>query len=249
MLGLASEEEKEEFERLCIAYPQLVDERDKFELQLEKNALASSVPAPPFASVQLLETISSPPASPAETIAFTPKGAWPGTKTVRYLAAACVIVLLGIGYLFYMLQTQNRNLTDANKQLQARFNSTDSILTSLVEAKKILKSNNLSLVEMKDSPGAVAASANIYWDSASAAVYMVVRDLAPLPADKQYQLWALIEGKPKSLGVFDATGTKVILKMKDCKKAEAFSITVEPKGGNTAPSPNSVKVTGKTNSL
>lgn len=249
VLGLASDEERAEFERLCIIHPQLVEERNKFELLLEKHALANSVPAPAFTGMQLLETITSPQASPDETIAFTPKKAWLGAKAIRYLVAACVIMLLGFGYLFYKLQLQNRNLVNANKQLQARFNSTDSVLSSIVEAKKVLKSNSLSLVEMKDNPGAVATSANIYWDSASAAVYMIVRDLAPLPPTKQYQLWALIDGKPKDLGVFDATGGKVILKMKDCKKAEAFSITIEPKGGNTNPSPNSIKLTGKTSSL
>jgi len=45
-----------------------------------------------------------------------------------------------------------------------------------------------------------------------------------LPNDQQYQLWALIDGKPSDLGVFDATDNKVILKMKNTKKAQAFAI-------------------------
>jgi len=39
-----------------------------------------------------------------------------------------------------------------------------------------------------------------------------------LPNDKQYQLWALIDGKPKDLGVFDVSDQKFILKMKNTRK-------------------------------
>ena len=249
VLGLASEEERAEFEKLCAIYPELVIERNRFEAALEKHALDNSTTAPPFINMQLLETISSPATSPDETIAFSRKAPLLSLKAIRYIAAACVIVLLGCGYFFYRLQIQNETLVNANKQLLARFNTTDSVLSSIVNAKKIFKSDNLSLVEMKNNAGGQASSANIYWDSASAAVYMVIKDLPPLPQTKQYQLWALIDGKPKDLGVFNATGKRVILKMKNCKKATAFSITVEPKGGNTSPSPNSVKITGTSGSL
>jgi len=64
-------------------------------------------------------------------------------------------------------------------------------------------------------------------------VYLVVKNLPALPQNKQYQLWAQIDGKPKSLGVFEAAADKVIFKMNNTKKAGAFAITVEPKGGNT----------------
>lgn len=249
VLGLAGEEEKAEFERLCTNYPELVEERNRFEQMLEESALANATAVPEFVGSKLFKHIGINAAFPPETIALKSKRSLVfSLKTVRYLVAACVLLLAGFGYFFYSLQEQNNILANKNRQLQAKVSVADSVLKSLVNAKKVLNNNNLSLVEMKSNTE-TAAGANIYWDSASAAVYMVVRNLAPLPAGKQYQLWALIGGKPKSLGVFDATSSRVILKMKDCKNAEAFSITIEGKGGAATPSNNKVRLSGTTKSL
>lgn len=247
VLGLAGEEESAEFESLCVIYPELVEERNRFEHILEESALANPRPAPAYVGSNIFQQVGIV-VSPPETIALKPKNHSTSFKLVRLLAAACVIMLAGFGYFFYQLQVQNKNLANKNRQLQAKVTGTDSILNSLVSAKKALNNNNLSLVEMKSST-VPAAGANIYWDSASAAVYMVVKNLAPLPASKQYQLWALIGGKPKSLGVFDAAGSRVILKMKDCKNAEAFSITIEEQGGAATPSNSKVQLSGTTKNL
>ena len=249
VLGLASAGERAEFEKLCAIYPELVEERDKFEAMVEHHALNNSRQPPAAAGSHLFERIIATPISPAEVIDLSQRSSAASVKRLRYLAAASVIVLLGCACFFYRLQVQNNSLSNTNKQLQARYNATDSVLHSIVDARKVLKDDNLSLVEMTGTTESPKSSAGIYWDSASAAVYMVVQDLPPLPANRQYQLWALLDGKPKSLGVFDATSNRVILKMKDCKKAEAFSITVEPKGGNTAPSPGKVQATGKAGNL
>lgn len=247
VLGLAGEEESAEFESLCTIYPELVEERNRFEHMLEESALANARPVPAHVGSNIFQQVGIT-VSPPETIALTPKNNNATFKLVRWLLAACVILLAGFGYFFYQLQVQNNSLTNTNRRLQAKVNSADSILNSLVNAKKVLNNNNLALVEMRSS-NVPAAGANIYWDSASAAVYMVVKNLAPLPAGKQYQLWALIGGKPKSLGVFNATGSRVILKMQDCKNAEAFSITVEVQGGAAKPSGNGVQLTGTTKNL
>ncbi len=77
-------------------------------------------------------------------------------------------------------------------------------------------------------------------------MYLVVKNMPKLSNDQQYQLWALIDGKPKDLGVFDATDDKVILKMKNTQKAQAFAITIEKKGGSPSPTLDSMQSLGKT---
>jgi len=63
---------------------------------------------------------------------------------------------------------------------------------------------------------------------------------AKLPAtDKnhQYQLWAIASGKPVDLGVFDNTETDSanIKAMKSIGVAQAFAVTIEPRGGSVNP--------------
>jgi anti-sigma-K factor RskA len=101
----------------------------------------------------------------------------------------------------------------------------------------------VNMVGTKISP---SSSANVYWDSTNSSVYLVVKNMPELPSDKQYQLWALIDNKQKNLGVFDATDTKIILKMDSTKKAQAFAITIEKKGGNPTPTLDSLTSIGKT---
>ena len=51
------------------------------------------------------------------------------------------------------------------------------------------------------------------------------------PSDKQYQLWALLDGKPIDLGMlnFDAKQKKLLVRMKNAQNAQAFAITLEKK--------------------
>jgi hypothetical protein len=64
--------------------------------------------------------------------------------------------------------------------------------------------------------------------------------------DHQYQLWALVGGKPVDLGVFDATADSANMKeMKSIALADAFAVTLEPKGGSINPTMDQMMVLGK----
>jgi len=91
-----------------------------------------------------------------------------------------------------------------------------------------------------------SSSANVYWDSTSTDVYMVVKNMPKLPSDKQYQLWALIGSKPIDLGLFDPPQSNVILKMKNAQKADAFAITIENRGNTDGPDLGQLQSMGRT---
>jgi anti-sigma-K factor RskA len=62
----------------------------------------------------------------------------------------------------------------------------------------------------------------------------------------QYQLWALVGGKPVDLGVFDVdTTSKEMKEMKSTALADAFAVTLEPRGGSTSPTMSEMMVVGK----
>ena len=64
-------------------------------------------------------------------------------------------------------------------------------------------------------------------------------------AEHQYQLWALVDGVPVDLGVFDAEGNGIGFKdMKSIGKAQAFAVTLEPKGGSKNPTLDQMVVMG-----
>ena len=254
VMDLASESERAEFEQLCTQYPELVAARKDFEERLEEYASEHAVAPPPEVKVKVLEAIGSSPGSrpvpssnPSKIITMeNSKSPVRSSGWLRFIAAASVILLVGMIWLYYQTSSQNKELSNTNDRLKERLNSTDSILHQIVEEQKIVKDPNTTVVNMVGTQVAPRSSANIYWDSASTNVFLVVKNMPKLPSDQQYQLWALIDGKPSDLGVFDATDDKVILKMKNTQKAQAFAITIEKKGGSPSPTLQKMQSLGKT---
>jgi anti-sigma-K factor RskA len=251
VMGLASEPEKAEFERLCTQYPELVAARRKFEERLEGYASQNAIPPPPEVKVKVLEAIGKSsniitmqneqePARDAKEPARS-------SLLLRFVAAASVLLLIGMGYLYFQTKQENKDLTDTNDRLKVSLDTTRNVLQRIADEQKDVVSNpNVTVVNMVGTQVAPRSSANIYWDSTSSNVYLVVKNMPKLPSNQQYQLWALIDNKPKDLGVFDATDDKVILKMKNTQKAQAFAITIEQKGGSPSPTLQKMQSLGKT---
>ena len=252
VMGLATESERAEFEQYCTQYPELVAARREFEEKLEKHASENAEHPPVEVKVKLLEAIGSP--GSLKSVSNPPKiinymenstSASRGSGMSRFAAAASIILILGLAWFGYHQNSQNKELSNANNALKEKLNSTDSILNQIIAEQKVVKDPNVTVVNMVGTQVAPKSSANIYWDSTSANVYLVVKNMPNLPSDKQYQLWALIDGKPKDLGVFDASDNKVILQMKNTQKAQAFAITIEQKGGSPSPTLDKMQSLGK----
>ena len=65
-----------------------------------------------------------------------------------------------------------------------------------------------------------------------------------LSQENQYQLWAIIDGKPVDVGVFDSNFTG-LARMKDIAKgAVTFAVTIEPRGGKLSPTLQTMQVAG-----
>lgn len=255
LLGLASESERAEFEQLCTQYPELVAARRKSEESLEKHASDNAVFPPAEVKVKILEAIGN--LDPRTTSSSNPPkivnmqnqpNSSHGSGGLRFLAAASVVLLIVMAWLYYQSNVQNKDLANTNDLLKTRLNTTDSILNQIVAEQKVVRDPNTTVVNMVGTNAAPRSSANIYWDSTSTNVFLVVKNMPKLPSDQQYQLWALIDGKPKDLGVFDADSTsgRVILKMKNTQKAQAFAITIEQKGGSSSPTLQKMQSIGKT---
>ena len=246
VLGLASEAERAEFEELCRQYPELVAARTAFEETLESFALSNTIMLPADMRHRFLEVIHENPSINQSSNVITMENANRPVRRTNWLAVASVILLIGCAYFAYQFYSQSEELKRSNKELQTKLDSTDNILNQIIAEQKVFKDSNVTVVNMVGTQIAPRSSANVYWDSASTSVYLVVKNMPKLPSDQQYQLWALIDGNPKDLGVFDADQDKLILKMNNTQKAQAFAITIEKRGGNPSPTLEKMQSMGKT---
>ncbi|MBC7904372.1 MAG: anti-sigma factor [Gemmatimonadaceae bacterium] len=246
-LGLASPEERKEFEQLCLQHPELEEARTAFEIILEEQAMANAVPAPAHLKQQIWNELKQPPAQVinmpreknASAVPVVPRN-W-----TRYMMAASVILLIGstiLNFYFYNRYTNtSERLTALLDDQQRLVKENNTMQTSL----SMIKDPVMAHVSMKGQKIDTSALADIYWNTNTKDVYLLVKNL-PVPSqDKQYQLWALVDGKPVDAGVFDMNDANSLVKMKNIPRAQAFAITLENKGGSPSPTMEAMYVMGQ----
>ncbi|NOT51666.1 MAG: anti-sigma factor [Chitinophagaceae bacterium] len=252
VLGLASVEERREFEHMCAQHPEVLQARIGFELALEKQAMENTVVPPVSVKEKLMLMIQQDaPAGQSKVITMQNSGTSRKSGMLRYAAAASVILLLGAAYFAYTFYDKNKKLNKSMESMSQSVESMQKKVDQMEEYVKMITDPNVSVVNLAPTTPA-KASASIYWDSTTTDVYMVVKNLPKLPSDKQYQLWSIINGQdgslqPNSMGLFDMSDDhKIILKMPKVQKADAFAITIEKRGNTGGPDLKQVQTFGKT---
>ena len=232
VLGIATEAERQEFEQVCASYPEVAEARDAFERSLEAELMQDAVQPPAQVREKLFLQIT-PPVSEND---------YAGERVITpvrrlnpwmWAAAASFILLAAVSYVAY---TANERYDS----LLAKQSGLDRQLQEAL-AKVREKENPFEGVKVVSLPGtkvAPQAQTFIFWDTTQTKdVYMLVKNLPQSPTDKQYQLWALLDGKPIDLGLFDvrAQQAPLLIRMKNVQNAQAFAITLEERGGKPTP--------------
>ena len=101
------------------------------------------------------------------------------------------------------------------------------------------------MASMKGMDISPQSHATVFWDTTTHDVYLLINNLPTPTNDKQYQLWAIFNGKPVDLGVFDIKKEKLLVQAKNAQGAEAFAITLEQKGGSPSGPKGDMYVMGK----
>ena len=232
VLGIATEAERQEFEQVCASYPEVAEARDQFERSLEAELMQDAVQPPVNVREKLLLQIAPPDTENdyAGERVLTPVrrlNPW------MWVAAASFILLSVAGYLAY---TANQRYDELLAKQAGMDRQLQEALAQVRE-----KENPFDGLKVVSVPGTTVAPQSqtfIFWDTTQTKdVYMLVKNLPQTPTDKQYQLWALLDGKPIDLGLFDvkAQQAPLLIRMKNVQNAQAFAITLEDRGGKPAP--------------
>ena len=172
----------------------------------------------------------------------------------KFLSAAAVILLLiSVGFNFYLYNrskqysAQYQDLLAQQTQLAANNDVLQTRLTEYESAMNMMKDPSMAVVKMPAIPNGPDPSSltTVYWHTTTKDVFLAVNNLPAPAADHQYQLWAMVDGKPVDAGVFEIKQGPGMVKMKNIPKAQAFAITLEKKGGSPTPSLDKLYVMGK----
>lgn len=241
VLGMADAQEAAELEQLSRQYPEIRKAIDEFELNLEKQALAGATMPSPEVKKQLLAKLDFEKEENTRVVAF----GWS-----RYVAAASVILLVVSAALNVYYYKEFKSTSTAYQELLAK-NTTLIADNQNIQTKALDLYNGMQLmsdpafikVAMPGIPGKEGNLATVYWDSKSKDVYLLPNKLTPAPAGMQYQLWAIVDGKPVDAGMIGACAG--LCKMKNIPNASMFAVTLEKEGGVPSPTMTQMYVAGK----
>ncbi|MBO0358904.1 anti-sigma factor [Hymenobacter sp. BT186] len=205
-------------------------------------ATAATPPATPTATEPIVRSINSAP----EPIREAP------ARSYGWLMAASVALLLSLGgnYVLYNRWQNTQSELFAVQREQAQFATVQQASQKQLETQRgelaVLRDEQFRHVTLAGTPAAPSAKARVLYNPATRAVYVDVRSLPAPPAGKQYQLWALDNGKPVDAGVLAASTAagEGLQQMKDIASAQAFAMTVEDAGGSPTPTLSTMTVVG-----
>jgi anti-sigma-K factor RskA len=242
VMGLASLEEKAEFEANCAAYPEVAAARDAFELSLEKAAMENAIAPAKGLKEKIWNEIKQDDNKGKVISINKPAYEVSNFSWMKYAVAACLLLLAGSAYWNYSLYTSNIELKKEKENYVTRIADFEK------EMKIITPNPSFKIASLKGLEPAPQALTTVYWDTTSNDVYLLVNNLPKPASDKQYQIWALLDGKPIDLGLIDneffVDQKRLLIKAKNVQNAQAFAITLEKKGGSGATPQGTMYVLG-----
>lgn len=246
MLGTLSTEEAQEVERMAGRHPEVKAALEELQDSFNEYNKTFAVAPPAGLKEQILQRIQ---AEEPKVISIAP-----GRKSAswtKWLAAASIALLIASGIL--------------NIYLYSNLNQTKERLASLESEKVFLASEmNTLKANYKESKEAIALAnspdnkpvrlagvnnkkitATVFYNAATGTAHLMAGSLPATEPGKQYQLWALVDGKPVDMGVLDTSfKMEKIYQMKNVHNAQAFAITIEKEGGSPGPTLETMIVLG-----
>jgi len=264
--GLLAPEEAWEVERMAANNPEIQAELGAIQALLERYAQAHAVAPRVAVRERLMAAVAEtpagkalPPQESAKITALNPQAATPPVAAPRtavkgwrqYALAASVAALAISGFFNAYLTTRlgdaRREIASLSSERSQLASEKGFLQTSYADASSqvsVLTGARTKAIALTGTPSAPANKVMVYWDAGKQMAYVSLQALPPPPDGMQYQLWALMDGKPIDAGVFDYEMDS-LQKMKPVAEAQAFAVTLERMGGSPTPTLESICVMGK----
>lgn len=244
-LGLCSAAEQFEVERLLKESPELRAELAIIEAGIENWAMQNAVAPPSAVKAELLNKLSFEDQKTSTATVIN-------IKPYKVLVAASITALVGSlifnGLMWNKLQNAQSTiaeLSERNSVMAEDLGVTKTNYTAAKEELAFITNADVKVIELLSADQIGSEKATIYWNRKSDEVVLAINALPKPPENKQYQLWAIVDGVPVDAGVFDIPEESTSLqKMKSFKNAQAFAVTIENIGGSPTPSLETLTIIG-----
>lgn len=237
VIGALTDKEMADVEQMMLQYDEVKREVEAIEAGFESlnKALASKAPVNEEEVLDYIRKNTSPMPSPS---AGKFAKWWP------------VLPVLGLGILtasfYFTLDHTKVDLEKVRKEyaVQKEICTETSRENDLLKERLMFITNpDSKVVILKGTDLAKNAYATVVVKKDQSKIYLASNGLPAPPPGKQYQLWALKDGTPIDMGVFDVSDNALIEKP-GIPGAQAYAITLETEGGSAKPTLEQMYVMG-----
>jgi anti-sigma-K factor RskA len=221
-------------------------QRETREAAALAEALGRALPSqhPPAAlRARVLARVASESSAASEESFEHPTATAARANPWRWLAAAAAIVAVVMSFAAWYYRAQ---ATEARRQqglaaeqltaLERQVAALQAAASTASQTRSVLIATDLARVELAGQPPAPGAAGRVFWSPTNGLVFTAT-NLPPLPPGRVYQLWVVADA-PISAGIAEANGPgtfSVVASPAAPATAKAFALTIEPLGGQPAP--------------
>lgn len=266
--GLLSETESREVMAAIQQYPEIRAAADAIQQDMERYIEMWAKKPPAALKRQLMERLNKDDveeaipvveeqvATFAEVESFSSNGGMSlqlsPLKMWQYGAIAASVFLLvsmTLNIVAYSnadnYKTRNTALETGQVELTAERDAFKEQLDHTQKENSLMKDPAFKWVKMLGVGKHSGAVATICWNPESKETFVLAQVLPEPPEGKQYQLWAIVNGKLIDAGIFERDSAKALQKVKNVEKVQVFAVTLENKGGSQTPTLDQMFVAGK----
>ncbi|MNU97479.1 Anti-sigma-K factor rskA [compost metagenome] len=268
-LGLASPQEMQEVACLSKIYPEIREEFVRIQKRCEEMMLENAQTPNPAVRNSILQAIAQIPQEKPEVNSnhetkqqakIVPMNTAPEIKGVspmwKMIAAASLILTLGIGALWFVSNREAKRLDSVLASLEKDRLKNDQVLQAMTlekdhlqQVQEVLANQSTRTVMMMGTAMEPNATVKVMWSADMKKAVMHAEKITPPPANMQYQLWVIADGKPVSVGLFNYDEVEQMTEPFDvnAQNITAFAITLEKMGGSPTPTMEKMVVMGPIN--
>jgi Anti-sigma-K factor rskA len=233
VLGLCTQEEQSELDMLRKHDPLLEEAILQFEIELEEKMMRHSFLPGVATDDKILQVLQS--FAPIAEVPVVPISVEIPKKVVKFsfskIAAAASLLLLTVSAFYNYTQYKE------NKNQAALLAATKDLPTSLPLSNfEILKNPTITPIAMMGQTYHSICRCTMFWDKSTGKAYVMVHHLMPSGDNKEYQLWATVNGKKVSVGMINDTIRDRFVEVSGMPEdANEFIVTLENNGGGILP--------------
>lgn len=264
VLGTASKQERQEVECISSIYPEIKEELIALQKNIETVASANKIDPPKDLKEKVLsavyEEIDNDLEEKSKVINHDFSGKTEAVSiqknTWRMMAVASFVLFIIATSVFINSRGTSIELTEQLADTKEKIELQKDQLAqtkSEFESKLNEKENYLAFlsdpgtkqIQLDGTDNSKDSKVRVFWNSQTERVVLKVDQLPEPPTKMQYQLWAIIDGTPKDMGMLPKENVATFIDMnKKTNAAAAFAITLEEEGGKPAPNLEQLYVIG-----